>query len=464
MTAASYGDLFDDALVFTRQGTHAVARQRFATTQDAEFAVAAYFGLMDACRQHVRALITPGRLHGVTNSRHPHPVEGAALVMARHLTTTRKYVVPHPSIHEASRHSWDTAAVHLRAAADVMASHITVNGGARSPDALIVWDDVARHASLGRLGALVSELSSAQDALALRVGQAGMPWARVARWLPPSTTLQRAALDVVATADQTGATMTDLDALTITTPPRWAARPADQLGERVARIRQAAWNLRTEPDYSMRTLLDVAQAGFMVTAQTAAFHGTDLHDKAAVLADPNARRAGAWLALVHDLRRYCGTGPGDGCIHDDVTAVHDLLDTLVPRGRVTGDRAASADPNERHLAGILHGAAAGLGQVAEWNAATFARLARSGQVFVPLTDLTRDYLSEHPEQAAARLRPRGPRLVAAPVADTEATLDRYRDVISTMTRSTTASTSAPAWSAPRSPAAPVFSREGPKPR
>lgn len=184
--------------------------------------------------------------------------------------------------------------------------------------------------------------------------------------------------------------------------------------------------MREQPDYAVRTLADVARVGFEVAVHTATFHGVDLHDRQAVGRDPSTRRAGAWLALMGDLRGYLGSGPGNGQIHADIAAVHQLLGELVPRDRLTSDRGASAKPDERHLGGTLHGACASLVQASEWNAATFARLARSEQVYVPIDTLSRDTLSERPDLAAAKLN--GTRLAPAPTDRTENTLDRYRDV------------------------------------
>jgi len=265
-----------------------------------------------------------------------------------------------------------------------------------------------------------------QDSLALRAGQAGLRWERVGRWLSPSERIRSAALEVVRVAELTGATLTDLDGLTAASTAVLGSRPAERLGELVARIRRSAWNLREQPDYSVRTLGDVARVGFEVAVHTATFHGVDLHDRQAVVRDPSARRAGAWLALMGDLQGYLSSGPGDGQIHADVVAVHQLLADLVPRDRLSGDRAQSARPDERHLGAILHGACAGLVQAGEWNAATFGRLASSAHVYVTVDTLSRDELSERPDLAKAKLT--GMRLVPAPTERTETTLDRYRDV------------------------------------
>ncbi|MBO3087113.1 hypothetical protein [Cellulomonas dongxiuzhuiae] len=359
-------------------------------------------------------------------TEHPHPVEAAALALAQTLQVGPDDLPPHPQVVAPPRRDWDQAGRYLRAASDLLATHVNVTGRALTPDAALVWDPVARNAALGRVGGFVAQLSVSQDALALRAGQAGLRWERVGRWLPPGDRTRTVALEVVRVAELSGATVTDLDGLTAASTQVHSTRPADRLGELIARIRRTAWDVREQPDCSVRTLADVARAGFEVAVHTATFHGVDLHDRQAVGRDPSARRAGAWLALMGDLRGYLGAGPGNGQIHADVAAVHQLLGDLVPRDRLTSDRGSSANPDERHLGGTLHGACAALVQASEWNAATFARLARTAQVYVPIDTLSRDELSDQPDLATAKLN--GARLVPALAERTETTLDRYRDV------------------------------------
>lgn len=443
MSPATYGSLFDQATRAMDEGRRQVHFGRFDDAEQARAAVSAYYGLLQAAGEHVWALITPARVAGVVSSEHTHAVEAAAVLMATSMPNGPDDVPPHPSLLAPARHEWDHAARYLRAAADLLASHTTVTGGSRTPDAPTLWDEPTRHAALGRLGGLVTSLTIAQGALALRVGQVGLRWERVGRWLPDNRHLNQSALAVVRAADVHGATTTDLDQIS---PATFAVRhgsPVDELHDRIGRIRRRAWNLRAEPDYSVRTLADVARAGFEVAVQTSVFHGTDLHDRGSLSRSPHARRAATWLALLGDLRAYTGAGPGDARVHADVQAVHDLLTTLVPRETTGIDRAASTDRSERHLAGTLHGACASLAGAAEWNAATFARLAHSDNVYVCIDDLDRDTVSERPDLAAAKLTRHGARLAPAPLRLTERTLDRYRDVVTFTTQLTASDTFAP---------------------
>lgn len=426
MSPTTYGELFQQATRHLEQGRRELHLERFDGKEQAENAVSAYYGLLDASRQHIWALITPARMAGVIATEHPHPVEAAALALAESLQVGPDDLPPHPQVIASPRHDWDRAGRYLRAAADLLSTHVNVTGGALTPDAAMVWDPVARNAALGRVGSLVAQLAATQEALALRAGQAGLRWERVGRWLPRGEQTLTAALEVVRVAELTGATGSDLDGLTAAGTEVVGTRAVDRVGELVARIRRTSWKVREQPDYSVRTLADVARVGFEVAVHTATFHGVDLRDHQSATRDPFARRAGCWLSLVGDLQGYLGSGPGNGQVHSDVAAVHQLLGALIPRHHLAGDRGTSSSTDERHLGATMHGACAALVQAGDWNAATFARLARSGQVYVPIETLSRDELSERPDLATAKLT--GARLVPAPTARVESTLDRYRDV------------------------------------
>lgn len=161
---------------------------------------------------------------------------------------------------------------------------------------------------------------------------------------------------------------------------------------------------------------------------TTAFHAVDLHDPTVVARDPTAQAVAAWLALHHDLARYQTPAPANLTLYTDVAAIHELLDTLVPRDRPpTTDRATSADPAERHLAGTLHHASAALTQASRWGSDAFGRLARSGQVYLPVTGLRRDELSADADLAAARLTRPAAHVPASPER-IDVTLARYQDV------------------------------------
>jgi len=428
MSRATYGSLIEEATRYMESGRRQVHVERFRDKQDAEIAVAAYYGLLDAAREHIWTLVGPARMAGVIASQHPHPIEATAVVLADVLQAGPEDAPPNPHVVTPPRHVWDHAGRFVRAASDLISSHVTITGGLRTPDAVVVLDEQARTAALGRIGSFIAALTTTQDALALRVGQTGVRWTKIGRWLPPAMRLQAAALAVVRVAEVTGTpAASDLDGLSPATASVRDRTPIDHLDGLVSRIRRAAWTLRERPDYSVRTLADIARAGFEVAVHTAVFHGVDLHDRQLAARDPNARRAAAWLAVMGDLRSYRGECPVDRAVHADVVAVHDLLATLVPRHRLDVDRGTSADFDDRRLGAVLHGACAALGQAAGWNATTLSRLARGGHVYVEVERLGRDRLSEDADLAAAKLTGSTP-LVPAPTERIETTLDRYRAV------------------------------------
>jgi hypothetical protein len=422
---ATYGLLLEQATGHLRDGNRQIHHRRFDDRDQARDAVDAYYGLLDATRQHLWALIGPARMAGLAASEHPNAAEAAALNLLDSLPAEPDDLPPHPAVLTPPRHPWDHAGQHLRAATDLVGTHVSPTGAPRTPDALTVWDPAARTSGLARTGQLLTELLDAQDGLALRVGQTGLHWARVARWLPDTTRTRDLAhtLATTAPAEDNG-----LDALAAATTRIRRSTPVDELTERVSRIRRTAWNLHDQPDYSIRTLADITRAGFDVAVHTAAFHAVDLHDPTVVARDPTARAVAAWLALHHDLAGYRTPSPADHTLRTDVAAIHELLDNLVPRDRPSNaDRATSADPAERHLAGTLHHASAALTQASRWGSDAFGRLARSGQVYLPVTGLTRDELSADADLAATKLTRPAAHVPASPER-TDVTLALYQHV------------------------------------
>lgn len=429
MNAATYGALMDSAAAHLAEGRRQVEGHRFDSKEDASLTVAAYRDLLDAARRHAWALISPARVAGVRASTHPHPVEAAALTMVDALPPAPDEA-PTTDGGPAPRHPWATARTHIRAASDLIASHVTIGGSGWTPDAALVWDDVARQGALGRLGGMTATLLATQDALALRAGQAGLRWSQIGRWLPPADRAHRAALDVVRTAEVTGVTTTELDALSPASTTIRAATAVDELAERVARIRRTAWDLRQHPDYSTGTFVDIAQAGLHLSVHTAAFHGLDLHAQDLPAGDLRVRRARAWLELLTDLRTYAETAPRSQDVHSDLVAVRRLLTALVPRGSVNEDRGLSARPAERALGGTLHAGCAALAESTSWCSASFNRLAQAGHLWVDVSSLSGEALSDDASLAEAKLVG-VTTLARAPRDHVDRTLSRFSAVVST---------------------------------
>lgn len=429
MNAATYGALMDAAAAHLAEGRRQVEGHRFDGKEHASLTVAAYLDLLDAARRHAWALISPARVAGVRASAHPHPVEAAALTMVDALPPAPGDA---PITDEGPRRqrSWAVARTHIRAASDLIASHVTIDGSGWTPDAALVWDDVARQGALGRLGGMTATLLATQDALALRAGQAGLRWSQIGRWLPPADRAHRAALDVVRTAEVTGATTIELDGLSPASTTIRAATAVDELAERVARIRRAAWDLRQHPDYSTATLVDIAQAGLHLSVHTAAFHGLDLHAHALPAGDLQVGRARAWLDLLTDLRTYADTAPRSQDVHSDLVAVRRLLTALVPRGSVNGDRGLSARAVERALGGTLHAGCAALAESASWCSASFNRLAQAGHLWVSVRSLSGEALSEDASLAEAKLVG-GTTLARASRDHVDGTLSRFSAAVAT---------------------------------
>lgn len=428
MTPVTYGRLLANATAYMREGNRQVHEVRLDDRDHAHHAIAAYSALLETVARHILTVVGHARVAGLAASPHTDTLETAAVRLAEVLPHHPHDLPFSPTPPAPPGHAWALAAGQLRAASDLLSTHVTPRGEAHTPDANVVWDADARSAALARLGAFTATLVSAQDALALRAGQAGVSWSAVRRWLPSTATtleLAEAVRQASRVMDADGQRFDDL------APATMAVHDGtlhDELIERVARIRRTAWSLASNPDYSVRTLDDVARAGFLTAAYTARFHHLDLHDPTTANRHPVARRVHAWLHLMGDLRGYQTPAPGNTELRHDTAAIHDLLETLVPTaGPDAGRGDAPASVPDRELAGVLHGAVAGTAQAAQWCGTAFARLARSGQIYLPARALTGDELTDRADLAEVRLQ-RPAALVPAPAQRTEHTLDLFHAV------------------------------------
>jgi len=80
---------------------------------------------------------------------------------------------------------WAGAARCVRAASDLVATHTGPTSAPRTPDLdAVLGDPVAHQAALAQIGDLAATLLSGGDHLALRPGQAGVPWQEIRRLVP----------------------------------------------------------------------------------------------------------------------------------------------------------------------------------------------------------------------------------------------------------------------------------------
>lgn len=430
---ATYGDLVGKAGVDIHTGLLRVMRRGFVDQQQAADTVGAYYDLIAALRSHTWRLLDPLRVRTidlVAAGADPAREDFDAVAMRTFAgfgpLRERPTWLPYPDAD--FDHPWRDAADKLGAAADLLDTHLGRHGRPLSEQADMVGDPYLRHGALAFIAQLTSLTLGADAAIGAACRHRDIPWEQVNRWLPDRS----ATKDLVHRLHEMAAKYDQhpgLRDVAVNVYPVREGDPILELGDRMLRLRHAAWGLAgTDPDYSVVTLHDLAGLGMTVNLHTAAAHGIDLTTHA-----PAPHRlvtaAHAFMQLTADLRDYVAPGPPDPAIRTDVLAACRLLAQLAPTDRpVHGLNIA--DPQTRDTLSALHGACDVMGQVARMNAVTFATLARSDQVHIPTRLLTGEVLSEDPANAEAKLT--GAQRVVAPPARVRQTVQLY-DAISQVT-------------------------------
>ena len=233
MTGVTYADLLARAENHVAQGGSPLWTKRFDSQHSARAAITARADLLEALGAHIWALVTPARRAG--HSHGSDLTERAAVALANELHTllaTDSSKTPGP-LRDA--HPWARAAMEVRAASDLLAVHHDHLARPRSPDADAWARDAGRAAALVPLGPITERVLIAEDVLALRAGQAHLPWAEIRRLLPDTTTareLARALQDRGALAPTS-----PFGALRLIGETPRTDTPTRELTDRIARIR-----------------------------------------------------------------------------------------------------------------------------------------------------------------------------------------------------------------------------------
>ena len=415
MTPAIYRDLIAQATELIEDGRRSTAI-RIDDRDSALSVVTDRHAVLSALEAHVWALIGPGRAAGLRSALHPDPVEAAALHLAATITETIGVERPHPSLLAGPHGAWGRAAQAIRAATDLVSVHHDLAGSPRSPNAHILESTDARDAALAQIAAIALTTASVEDALGLRIGQTGVPWATVRAWLPGMQHVTLAAQDLARATEAH-----DLHALPEIGLIPSRVRTGDvilEVSDRLARVRQRAWDLVTSPDRSVATLRDLATIGIAVHAHAAAFHAGPTGPASAFVA-----RGRSWQTLGSKLAVLLSPAPHDLVVRADLTALARLLPALAP---LSGPgRAHEADPTSRLTGTTLGGEVNLMTEIADHNAQTFAKITRTSTVYVPARALTGDEITDHPELVRARL---GGKLAPAPERQLEEVSRLYQDL------------------------------------
>jgi hypothetical protein len=423
----TYGDLLAGAVAHTRAGATQLRHDPFWSAAEAQTTLVDFHGVLDAIAGHARRLIwfarpTPANLSRYRTDLDPFEFAAKNLILGiEALVGTDR---PHPSQVIAPSTPWARAALHLRGASDLLATHFRVDGTPRTPDSDAASQSTARRAALADLAALTISVLGAEEPLALRALQAGVGRGAVTTFLPGLGHL--ADLATRTRSDDPG--MPDqrlpLDTLGLTWTPVRHDDPVTELADRMRCLRQATFTLAGSPGDALATLRDVTTLGVAIHAHAAAFHGADL----TLTPQPTppatggtgalVGRARAWQDLGRRLADFAVLAPPDQGVRDDVTATMRLLTALAPLNSAA-NAALSRDPDARRVGAGLNGAISTMTQIGQHCSSTFATLTRSGQLHIDARAIPRDVIADKPSLADARLHGR---TVHAPEAITDRVL------------------------------------------
>ncbi|MDT0164469.1 hypothetical protein Q9R32_02730 [Actinotalea sp. AC32] len=423
----SYADLLAQATAHVRDGATILRGDRFWTPREALDAIGDYHGVLDAIASHARRLVWPAQFHRIGRTRSADGAEPTSRV-AMELVTGIEHLTgearPHPSQLGAQRTPWAHAALCLRTAADLVATHFGPVGKPRTPDAASTTA-ATFEAGLADVGRLAQAVLAQEEPLALRALQAGVSRGVLDRQLPGLDHLADVARHLAS--DTPRPVGTSLDALAQAPLRRRLDDPAADLTHTMIRLRQATWELAGDRGDALASLRTMAALGVAVHAHTAAFHGADLAASDTAAADRGAgalvRHARAWQRLHQALSDFAILAPPTPSIRNDAGAAARLLRHLAPVER--RQQSEPLTPSERHIGAVLNGAVQVMADIAVHEGTTFDRLARAGLLYTPARTLPRDLVSERRDLATARLEHR---IVRAPDVITEATARMYAEV------------------------------------
>lgn len=291
---------------------------------------------------------------------------------------------------------WQRAADAVRAASDLLATHLDSWGSTRAPESEVLTDPAVRAAGFGELASLTIPVATAADALGRQLLDSGLAVHEVERLVPATSAVREVAVASRRHA-QLGGVGRPLAELQVARPAVRQQDPAVELQDRVARLHRVAHQLTREDRVGVCTLADLAAAGMMLNQAAAdvlrANSPTDLADLS-VRREIGRLEAGAagWLDVHSKIRVLRTTTPALAGVRSDVVAVRDLLKQL------------GAGKPTRDVQAALVGSARRFGDVAAWNRKTLDAEARSGRLLIPGRHLTGNQVSDDPTLVRAKLQ------------------------------------------------------------
>jgi hypothetical protein len=401
---ATYGELMLKAALGVHRGIAQVQGLPFDRPEEARAAVDGFYDVLRAAAAHTWRLLEPWRIPGVLSGQSPDPRERAAVHLGDALEDlVAQHPRPLPST-PADSSPWAGAAVAMRAADELVASHEGPHGAARSPDAEAVLRDPGAHqAGLALVGDLAATLLGSVDHLALRAGQVGVPWGQVRAALPDLAEVRAIARDVAGLGPLP--TSERLEALTTAHISIRTGDPIVEVQDRTRRLRLHAWLVAHDPHPSVGDLQAFAVLGIAIHAHALSSRGhSPARLREGIPAHPDVLhlvvRGRAWQDVNRALLTWRSTQPGDTVVAGDVARVTGRLRDLAP---LVGDQPDLAVGEQRRLGDALAQATDTLGDVGRWSRRTLERMGHAHQVLVPGHLLSGEQVTDDAIRAAAKL-------------------------------------------------------------
>lgn len=417
---ATYGELMGAARRHVADGAVAVAQQRIPDPAAARDAIASYRNLLAMLHHHARVLAGgPRRAGGVRASTNASQFDVAAVQLVDAFAAARMHPRPGTGVDAAGAgRAWRRATECIGAATDLLSTHRDPEGGWRSPDAADLDAPAVQIAGMLDLANLTDCVLAGQRDLALRGGQAGIPWREVARLLPELDNLRTSTRFLLAVGDSDPTGRRLLEDVGVARPTIRPGEPLTELGDRILRLRRTAWQLQRDPRVGVASLTDLAAAAVL-------FHTYAVHAEQAGLplggrAGGDAAKAQASWSLAHlHLRELRTATPGLAIVRDDVLGIRDACHRLLgePVGRGTEPESVAG---ARERATLLVGGLWSFRDIAGSVADRLEQLSNSGQIYISGRRLTGEQVTDCPNLVTAKLEGS---LVVAPREQAEPVLD-----------------------------------------
>jgi len=397
----SYADLMGDAAHHAALASISLSREPISDSGNARATLESYWQLLKALHQHAWQLAGGSqRIEGISASAGPDQPDAAAVRFIDALARTSR----HPATWDASPASgvgidWSSAAASLRTATDLLSTHRDPRGVRLTPEATMLDDPEVRAQGFSGLADIATTVLVAERDLGLRCGQAAVPWREVGRRLPDLEPARLAAHDLARDGRQEADGRDLLDQLEVARPGIRTDDPFVELGDRVRRLRQTAWQLTHEPHVGMQCLTDYAAAAVIVHTHAGAYLTSGISgDVSGSPVHSMARRAyhgrAAWTLAHLEGRQLRTATPGLALVRKDLLSVRDLCQRLLPLGASVSGEDLAADP--RQVRAMVNASIRAFTDIASSNAAVLENLSRTGQLYVSGHRLTGDQVTDDP--------------------------------------------------------------------